>query len=195
MIKKLFFFFLMCPVLFAASQSWAESCSNAGCHKNIAEIKNKHEPVKKEECQACHQQCSTGHPVFGEKNFLLTAKGAALCSQCHDRKEKKKVVHPPDCLFACHKPHGADGRFLLDNDKDLTPLSQNHPVQTKVHAWTCSCRFLCRMPRSPPIIRRRTAERAGKVSVSEMPSGLRQVPGKRPVRASAGQGRFMYLLS
>ena len=47
-----------------------------------------------------------------------------MCSQCHDRKEKKKVVHPPDCLFACHKPHGADGRFLLDNDKDLTPLCE-----------------------------------------------------------------------
>ncbi|HEY3306986.1 MAG TPA: cytochrome c3 family protein [Desulfuromonadaceae bacterium] len=121
-IKLLSLFFFMWTALFATSQSHAESCSNAGCHKAIADIKNIHEPVKKEECQACHQQRSTTHPVSGEKNFQLTAKGAALCNQCHDRKEKKKVVHPPDCLFACHKPHGAAGRFLLDNDKDLTGL-------------------------------------------------------------------------
>jgi predicted CXXCH cytochrome family protein len=49
--------------------------------------------------------------------FLLADKGkAGLCSECHERKNTKKYVHPPvatgDCLD-CHDPHQSDNKFQL----------------------------------------------------------------------------------
>jgi predicted CXXCH cytochrome family protein len=103
----------------------ADSCITAACHQAIGGLKNLHQPVKDGDCGSCHQQKAKEHPLKGSKSFELTAKGAALCSQCHDAKGKKKVVHPPvnegDCL-ACHKPHGGSGRFLLDVGADRTEL-------------------------------------------------------------------------
>lgn len=103
----------------------ADSCITATCHQAIGGLKNLHPPVKDGDCSSCHQRKAKEHPVKGGKSFELTAAGAALCSQCHDAKGKKKVVHPPvkdgDCV-ACHKPHGAAGRFLLDVGTDRTEL-------------------------------------------------------------------------
>jgi predicted CXXCH cytochrome family protein len=103
----------------------ADSCISASCHQAIGGLKYLHQPVKDGDCSACHQQKAKEHPIKRGKSFELTAKGAALCSQCHDAKGKKKVVHPPvkdgDCL-ACHKPHGGSGRYLLDVGENQTEL-------------------------------------------------------------------------
>ncbi|HEY6871697.1 MAG TPA: cytochrome c3 family protein [Geobacteraceae bacterium] len=114
-----------CILLFSSSFSFADSCVTTLCHPAIGEIKNLHQPVKDGDCSSCHQQKIKEHPVKGGKSFELTAKDAALCSQCHDPKGKKKVVHPPvkegDCL-ACHKPHGGSGPYLLDVGENQSEL-------------------------------------------------------------------------
>jgi predicted CXXCH cytochrome family protein len=116
--------YIIC-LLAAAVPVHADSCVTTACHKAIGELKQPHQPVKEGDCLSCHQRKSKQHPVRGGKSFELAARGAALCSQCHDARGKKKVVHPPvkegDCTV-CHKPHGADGRFLLDSSDDQTEL-------------------------------------------------------------------------
>ena len=112
-----FFLLASCILLLCCSFAFADSCITTKCHSSIGALKYPHSPVKEGDCLSCHQQKVKEHPVKGGKSFELTAKGAALCSQCHDPKGKKKDVHPPvkdgDCL-ACHKPHGAGNRYLLD---------------------------------------------------------------------------------
>lgn len=114
-----------CMLLLCCSSAFADSCVTTTCHSDLGALKNPHAPVKEGDCLSCHQQKVKEHPVKGGKSFELTAKGAALCSQCHDPKGKKKVVHPPvkegDCL-ACHKPHGGSGRYLLDVGEDQKEL-------------------------------------------------------------------------
>jgi len=116
-----------CAVVFpllVVTAALADSCTTT-CHQAIAGLKNLHAPVKDGDCLSCHKRSAKDHPLKGGKSFELTARGAELCSQCHEPFGKKKVVHPPvkdgDCL-ACHKPHGASGRFLLDAGSDLTKL-------------------------------------------------------------------------
>ncbi|BCS53275.1 cytochrome c3 family protein [Geobacter sp. SVR] len=82
-----------------------------------------HQPVREENCTACHVRRSAAHPLIGGKSWELTAKGAAFCEQCHSPLVLKKVVHSPvksgECT-GCHRPHGAEGRNLLDDNKNLT---------------------------------------------------------------------------
>jgi len=109
--------------LFTSGPAWGASCLTSACHTAIAAIAQPHVPVKDGDCASCHTLHTKEHPIKGAKSFDLTAKGAALCSNCHDAKGKKKVVHEPvkegDCT-SCHKPHGASGRFLLDMGEDQT---------------------------------------------------------------------------
>ncbi|GFE59857.1 cytochrome c [Geobacter sp. AOG2] len=108
-----------------AAVAYAETCVTSSCHLSFTTIKNMHQPVKENDCLSCHVQKNKEHPLKGGKSFDVTAKGAALCYQCHDAMGKKSVVHAPvkdgDCL-SCHKPHGANGRFLLDDSEDQTGL-------------------------------------------------------------------------
>jgi predicted CXXCH cytochrome family protein len=117
----LFLTFSMC----IAASAFADSCVTSACHPAIGGLKNLHQPVKDGDCLACHQSKTKEHPIKGGKSFELAAKGAALCSQCHDAIGKKKVVHAPvqegDCL-ACHNPHGAANRYLLAVGEDRTAL-------------------------------------------------------------------------
>ena len=112
-------------MLAIASPALAGNCFTANCHKAIETLKNLHPPVKDEDCLACHVRKIQSHPIFNGKSHELNAKVPALCNECHDPKDKKNVVHPPvkegDCL-ACHKPHGGDGRFLLNVGEDQTGL-------------------------------------------------------------------------
>lgn len=111
--------------LFSAGSARGESCVTATCHPDIAAFKQLHGPVKDGDCLSCHVQRAKEHPLKGAKSFELAAQGGELCKTCHDGMGSKKVVHAPvkkgDCL-ACHKPHGASGRFLLDAGDDLMPL-------------------------------------------------------------------------
>lgn len=111
--------------LCAVPPALADSCITATCHPAIGALKNLHQPVKDGDCLMCHQQKAKEHPIKGGKSFELTAKGAELCTQCHEAMGKKKVVHSPvregDCI-ACHKPHGASGPKLLDVGEDQTEL-------------------------------------------------------------------------
>ncbi len=116
---------LVGSIAISADFAFAESCVTSTCHQAVAKINYQHSPVKDGDCLACHKQITSQHPNKAKKGFELTAKGAALCNQCHETLGKKKVVHEPvkegDCL-ACHKPHGASGRFLLDVSEDQTEL-------------------------------------------------------------------------
>jgi len=55
-----------------------------------------------EKCTACHGETARG--------YLVTGRQDAVCYQCHDRKDGKKLLHGPlgggDCT-TCHDPHGA----------------------------------------------------------------------------------------
>ncbi|KAB0669114.1 cytochrome C [Oryzomonas sagensis] len=119
--------FLLLAVMLAPATAvtYAETCVTSSCHIPFNTIKNMHQPVKECDCLSCHLQKNKEHPFKGGKSFDVTAKGSALCSQCHDAMGKKKVVHSPvkdgDCL-SCHKPHGANGRFLLGDSEDQTVL-------------------------------------------------------------------------
>src|SRR6266545_2981053 len=81
--------------LCAVSPAFADSCVTTACHAAIGALKNLHSPVKDGDCLSCHQQKAKEHPIKGGKSFELTAKGAALCTQCHDTMGKKKVIHSP----------------------------------------------------------------------------------------------------
>src|SRR5512146_1316785 len=70
------------------TSAFAESCTTAACHQTIAGLKNPHSPVKDGDCLACHHQVAKVHPAKGNKGFELTAKGAALCAQCHETMGK-----------------------------------------------------------------------------------------------------------
>jgi predicted CXXCH cytochrome family protein len=104
------------------------SCVTTECHSAISALKYPHAPVKEGDCAPCHVQRVKEHPLKGAKSFELTAKGGALCKDCHDGLGKKKVVHAPvkdgDCL-GCHKPHGANERFLLEVGEDRAQLCFN----------------------------------------------------------------------
>jgi len=121
-------FFFACLAVLGVNQVFAAACVTTQCHPAIGGIKMPHAPVQAGECNSCHIQRSKEHPVAGGKSFELSAKGAALCSQCHDAKGTKKVVHEPvkegDCI-SCHKPHGASGPFLMDLGEDQTSFCLN----------------------------------------------------------------------
>lgn len=106
-------------ILFVAKDRPAEAAGaqNCGCHPNKADKPFVHLPVKDGECPSCHKPSGQTHPKFKKEAFLLTDNGkAGLCSECHERKDTKKHVHPPvaagDCLD-CHDPHQSGNRFQL----------------------------------------------------------------------------------
>lgn len=126
-MKRFSGFACLAGFLIVISRSYvsAQSCTDNSCHQSVINIVQPHAPVKEKDCAGCHQQKNKTHPITGKKSFELTAKVPALCTQCHAPFGKKNVLHPPvkdgDCL-ACHKPHGASGRFLLSNSEDQTTL-------------------------------------------------------------------------
>ncbi len=90
---------------------------NCGCHPHKADKAFVHLPVKDGDCASCHKPSGQKHPKFKKEAFLLTDNGkAGLCSECHERKDTRKHVHPPvaagDCL-ACHDPHQSGNRYQL----------------------------------------------------------------------------------
>lgn len=112
---------------------------NCGCHPHKAEKTIVHLPVKNGECLSCHKPSGQKHPKFKKEAFLLTDKGkAGLCSECHERKDTKKYVHPPvasgDCID-CHDPHQSDNKFQLKgagallcfNCHEKTKLDRTYP--------------------------------------------------------------------
>jgi predicted CXXCH cytochrome family protein len=73
-----------------------------------------HAPVKKGECETCHEQADAK-----VHKFKYAETTAALCYLCHDSlTEKKKFVHQPlqeegnSCVL-CHDPHSSDAAALL----------------------------------------------------------------------------------
>jgi predicted CXXCH cytochrome family protein len=108
-----------------AGPALGASCTTNECHPALSGIKMPHAPVKDGDCQLCHKQRSSEHPLKGGKSFEMTGKGGDLCSQCHDSKVKQKLVHQPfkdgDCT-SCHKPHGSSSRFLLEVGEIQTDL-------------------------------------------------------------------------
>lgn len=115
-----------CLAVVMSGPVFAQTCAVTSCHRSIISTPKPHAPVEAKECFSCHKQKNSTHPLLdGGKSWELVAKVPNLCAKCHNPFGKKKVVHPPvregDCL-ACHKPHGAAERFLLDVGEDRTNL-------------------------------------------------------------------------
>lgn len=90
---------------------------NCRCHTDKGVKKYVHLPVKDGECSSCHKPSGQQHPKFKKEAFVPMGTGKKMfCSDCHDRKDTKKHVHPPvaagDCLD-CHDPHQSDNKFQL----------------------------------------------------------------------------------
>ena len=118
-------YFVLLLVIISQGSSSALTCSATSCHQAILGTEKPHAPVQGQECLSCHHQKNTTHPLLGGKSWELVVKVPVLCAQCHTPFGSKKVMHSPvkegDCL-ACHKPHGAAGKFLLDVREDRTEL-------------------------------------------------------------------------
>ena len=73
-------------------------------------------------CLECHKQVGN-HPLGGKTSVALIEKEPSLCFRCHKAFPQKKTVHAPvkaGTCTACHNPHGAPGRFLIDADNGQT---------------------------------------------------------------------------
>ena len=96
-----------------------ESCVSAKCHASMGKDKVVHNPVKEGMCTKCHQAADdpekkSKHP--GNLKITLVKTGADLCNQCHEPKNKKKVVHAPiqgGACTSCHNPHQSPNKGLL----------------------------------------------------------------------------------
>ncbi|MCB9849869.1 MAG: cytochrome C [Phycisphaerales bacterium] len=91
-------------------KDYSGNCTDAACHGNFAKLAVVHDPVGDEGCDLCHTaKEGTQH------KFELNAKGAELCTDCHD-EFSGKVVHSPvaegDCT-TCHDPHASAFPKLL----------------------------------------------------------------------------------
>jgi predicted CXXCH cytochrome family protein len=112
--------------LWAGNAAAADSCLSSACHADLGALNFRHAPAAAGQCQACHTPLKQQHPVPKEQGFQLKATGAKLCAGCHQKVGQKRVVHDPvkggECL-SCHRPHGARGRRLLDQEGgELTGL-------------------------------------------------------------------------
>ena len=112
--------------IFCCSPVQGASCVTSECHPALSAITFPHAPVKEGDCSSCHTQRAKEHPLKGGKSFELSAKGGALCANCHSVTGKQKFQHDPakegECI-SCHKPHGSSARNLLDvTNGDQTPL-------------------------------------------------------------------------
>lgn len=114
--------------LLSSNPALGASCVTTECHSALSGQKFPHAPVKDGDCASCHVQRVKEHPQKGAKSFELSAKGGALCKECHEGIGKKRFLHAPvkdgDCV-ACHKPHGSNERYLLDVGDDRAPLCLN----------------------------------------------------------------------
>ena len=95
----------------------SDNCLTGTCHSKVVSVIRPHAPVEEGKCLSCHRQEVQEHPTPGNKGFTMIAKGGKLCVMCHESPGKGDVVHQPaldgNCA-ACHHPHGANGRFLLE---------------------------------------------------------------------------------
>lgn len=100
------------------------TCLEAKCHDDLAKGKSVHRPVKKKECDSCHE--AKDDDVH---KFTLLDTTIKLCYECHDDliDKKKTVVHRPlkekkhPCTTACHNPHNGKSKGLIDA-KTITEL-------------------------------------------------------------------------
>jgi predicted CXXCH cytochrome family protein len=114
-------------ILLSGVVAFADSCSTAKCHPDIAKGKVAHEPVRVGECENCHQANSPVHPSGKGADFSLAATGNALCFACHDSEDFiGKYEHGPSvsgsCLY-CHSPHNANYKKLLRKSPQDTCFS------------------------------------------------------------------------
>ena len=124
----------------AAAQT--DSCVTAKCHAGMGKDKTVHSPVKDGMCTTCHQivQNAKGGKHPGNLTITLVQQGEALCSMCHEPKNKKKVVHAPvqggDCT-SCHDPHQSPNKGML---KETMPklCFQCHPDSMVKHKVVAS---------------------------------------------------------
>src|SRR5208283_4074237 len=94
------------------------------CHADLKQKYTKkyiHDPVKKNDCESCHDRHGFAN------NLVLKKQGAELCYSCHSKEEKSfqlAHIHKPvtdgNCL-ACHDPHASQEPSLLKkkNGKEL----------------------------------------------------------------------------
>lgn len=80
-----------------------------------------------EKCAGCHGNTAGG--------YLVTGRQDAVCYQCHDRKDGKKLVHGPlgggECT-SCHDPHGAmNASLTVASAEGLCVRCHDQPTSAK----------------------------------------------------------------
>jgi len=104
------------PVLAQNQPKYQGGCADAGCHGDLLKRPVVHSPVENGACDACHKIDDAA-----KHKFRLTAKGADLCTECHEaEKFKDKVIHRPVAdgqCDACHDPHGGKVKGLLKQEE------------------------------------------------------------------------------
>lgn len=109
------------------------------CHEeDILAEKYEHGPAAKGACNMCHD------PHVSNNSTLLLARGADLCTGCHEElaeiMAEAEFLHDPaedDCID-CHNPHSGPAPKMLPAEKralcdechdDIVEIAENSPVQ------------------------------------------------------------------
>ena len=91
-------------------QSLTDSTKSCiSCHDDLLVDETVHAPAKKD-CERCHIDNGTEHPLENSIGFSLKQEVPNLCYECHDPKNEEEHVHSPtgkgECL-TCHSPHSS----------------------------------------------------------------------------------------
>jgi predicted CXXCH cytochrome family protein len=116
-------FLLIALSVAAASPARAQQKTCYSCHKAAAQkydLKFKHDPVAKENCERCHVRHGFSN------SLILKTTGKALCTGCHANFDTALAgltsIHPAvkeALCTTCHNPHASNRKGLLrevDND-------------------------------------------------------------------------------
>lgn len=112
-------------------------CADRACHGPLLDARHAHAPAREGECGSCHRPVAgAAHPDSARTDFTLAARGAALCTECHE-PFTGRTEHAPaaegECL-ACHDPHGAARPKLMRRPVNETCFECHEAAGFRVHA-------------------------------------------------------------
>lgn len=116
----------------------AEGCVTPSCHATFTAAPRRHAAVASGACDACHVQDQGGH------TYPLRADDETLCTTCHAISADHAFRHPARAVasgegdrpasqvacLACHEPHLAAHRGLLNTPSLDATCAQCHPRVT-----------------------------------------------------------------
>lgn len=101
----------LCLKCHATDAKTASGAAAAKTQLSLSGPKSVHNPVRTDDCQACHVQTHSGR----EKKLLIQS-GTGLCLSCHDGLANNTPMHKPILdkgCGSCHFAHSSDHKKLL----------------------------------------------------------------------------------